>query len=246
VEGDVTTEVEESLCAGSFYNGIQIFSDTVLTTVLSTQTLGCDSTVTANIDVTELIETFDSANRCEGELFNGIAVFSDTTFVETFNLGSGCDSISTTEVTVFPAEETFLMESILSGEIFMVGNQVFDETGMYQVTLQTINGCDSLVYLDLSVLTSTNERWEEELKIEAFPNPFSETVNVHFILTKNEKVSLEIYDLNGRQMQTIFENKNLPAGLHQFKWKKEWMGSGVFYIRLRTETKFKTMKLVGL
>ena len=246
VEGNINLETAVSLCSGDEYNGVAIFSDTVFTTVIPTQSLGCDSTVMASVEITELIETFDAAERCEGESFHGIAVFQDTVFVETFSLAEGCDSVSTTEVAVFPNEETFLTQVIVSGEFFMAGNEVFDETGMYDIFLMTTNGCDSLVHLDLTVVTSIDEIADQNISIDAFPNPFEQEINLLIELPESQTVSLDIFDVNGRLVSSIFKDKLLPAGQHQMIWKKEWLGSGMYFVRLQTMGTVRTLRILGM
>ena len=51
-----------------------------------------------------------------------------------------------------PPQSTQLVETICLGEAFTVGTQSFDVSGNYQVTLQSVLNCDSIVELDLTVL----------------------------------------------------------------------------------------------
>lgn len=245
IEGPVTNEMELELCAGSSFNGIPVFQDTVITAVFATQNLGCDSTVIASISVVDLIETFYQAEICEGEWFHGLQVFSDTVFVETFSLPQGCDSVSTTTLSVHPNVTVNLVETIGSGEHYLIGSQVFTQTGIYEVTLQTWQGCDSLVVLDLTVLTGTEAPVGEDLQLLAYPNPFTENLTISFQLPHAEVVSLEVSDVHGRLVHRFFAEKSLPAGHHRFDWRKEWLGYGIFLVRMRTSDRVWTKKIIG-
>ena len=242
IEGPVTNELSLELCTGSSFNGIPVFQDTVITAVFPTQNLGCDSTVVASITVVDHVETFHNFSLCKGESFHGVQIFTDTVFVETFLLPQGCDSVSTTTLTVYPDEEVFLMETIEAGEHYTVGNQVFTQTGVYEITLQTWQGCDSLVVLDLTVTTGTNDAAAAGIQLLAFPNPFSERLNVAFYLPRSEVISLEIFDMNGRLVERRLPEVELPVGEHRLTW--QGTQAGVFWVRLRTDTEQVVMKLV--
>ncbi|MEZ4959049.1 MAG: PKD domain-containing protein [Saprospiraceae bacterium] len=233
IEGKTTTNIALNLCAGSYYGGVQVFSDTTITTVYPTWTLGCDSSVVAAITIVDLVETYYETTLCEGSFFNGIQVFSDTVIVENFPLPQGCDSVSTVALTVYPIEEVFLVESIELGEHVTVGNEVFTQTGMYEVLLQTWQGCDSLVHLDLTVVTGVLEGKDGLGEVRVFPNPFSDYVFVEMDLTGDETVSVEVFDGMGRVVRRLLAGEKLGLGVHRFGW---WLGdlvSGFYWVRLR-------------
>ncbi len=50
-----------------------------------------------------------------------------------------------------PPAVRVLQESICRGNVFRVGNQIFDATGNYTITLPQANGCDSTIQLRLTV-----------------------------------------------------------------------------------------------
>ncbi len=246
IEGPVTNEIELELCTGSSYNGIPIFQDTVVTALFPTQNLGCDSTVVASISVVEQIMTFHEANLCEGDFFHGIQLFSDTVLIENYLLAQGCDSIATTAITVNPNEEVFLVETIGPGQEFTVGNEVFTQTGVYEVQLQTWQGCDSLVVLDLTVLTKTTEPENADFRMTVFPNPFAENLQVGFHLSQPETVTLELFDVNGRRVASLLAAASLPAGKHQFGTAEMPLASGVYWLQFRTESQRQMRRVVKI
>ena len=72
-------------------------------------------------------------------------------YVDTLQTVNGCDSIVRLQLTVYPVYDTTIVASICAGDAY-VGNG-FNETvaGIYVDTLQTVNGCDSIVRLILAV-----------------------------------------------------------------------------------------------
>ena len=244
IEGPVNVSQSIGLCSGSVFAGQVITQDTVLVQEFLTPNLGCDSIVTTYVTVVDNIETFYEFDLCEGEWYHGVQVWSDTVFVETFSLPVGCDSVSTSTIKVFPNVEVVLTESINAGEFFIVGSEVFTETGMYEVHLETMNGCDSLVHLNLTVMTNIQELEEAATTLSAFPNPFSSDVQVLFQLPVSRPVSLEIFDVNGRLVKQLLPLTELPAGEHRFLWQRE--ETGVYWVRLRTDVTQQMMKIVKI
>lgn len=235
IEGPISLEREIQLCYGSSFTGQVITQDTTIEQAFLTAYHGCDSLVTTHIEVVENIQTFQEISLCEGDWYHGFQIFSDTTLIETISIGGVCDSISSTSVQVFPRVEIFLTETIGQGEQLVVGAEVFTQTGQYELALQTIHGCDSLIHLNLTVLSEAAEIQSPSLDFQVFPNPFSTETSCAFELTSAERVSLEVFDLNGRLVHSLLSNVLLPAGNHRFTFPKEWQGAGVFLFRLRTE-----------
>lgn len=71
------------------------------------------------------------------------------------------------------------------------------------------------------------------LQVSAFPNPFTEYVNLQYTLPADATVRLEVFDLNGRQIATLANGKQL-AGPQRFTFNARSYGlmSGVYVIKL--------------
>jgi hypothetical protein len=65
----------------------------------------------------------------------------------------------------------------------------------------------------------------------AHPNPFNPTTKIRFDLAKPAQAFLRIFDLSGREMAVIVNNR-LPAGQHEFIWDARNAPSGVYLYRL--------------
>jgi hypothetical protein len=72
--------------------------------------------------------------------------------------------------------------------------------------------------------------------LPAHPNPFNPTVTIPFVLPRNGRVGLSVYDVSGRRVAVLVDGR-LPAGRHEARWhgvdaNGRQLPSGVYFIRL--------------
>jgi len=81
-----------------------------------------------------------------------------------------------------------------------------------------------------------------------YPNPFNPSTKINFSVPKNENVSLKVYDMMGREVITLVNQKMNPG-----KYSTEWVGinaggakvaSGVYFYRLVTPSYSEVKKMV--
>lgn len=108
---------------------------------------------------------------------------------------------------------------------------------------------DTLVYVDYSTvqvfgfdatspITSVqeiqnNERYNSEIVIKTYPNPFNDSINIE-IVGNIVQPELTIYDINGRRVKTFGEIKTLN-GEKQIEWRGRnnhghYVASGIYFI----------------
>ncbi len=75
-----------------------------------------------------------------------------------------------------------------------------------------------------------------------YPNPFNPTTTIRFLLGTHQGVSLQIFDVAGRHVETLVED-NLPSGVHEKLWNASGFASGAYFYRLQSETFSATRKL---
>ncbi|WP_020528102.1 M56 family metallopeptidase [Flexithrix dorotheae] len=68
----------------------------------------------------------------------------------------------------------------------------------------------------------------------AYPNPTEGEMNISFELKENEKVSIEIFDLSGKKVETLL-NKSMAAGKHQVTWDSKDLPSGSYLLNISTK-----------
>ena len=81
--------------------------------------------------------------------------------------------------------------------------------------------------------------------LQNFPNPFNTTTTIEFTLLYESRISLEIYDILGREVE-ILVDKNLAVGSHTFTWSASGYNSGLYFYRLRIDDRATTKKMVLL
>lgn len=72
--------------------------------------------------------------------------------------------------------------------------------------------------------------------IKAYPNPFDDFLNLEFTLNKTGKVSIDIFDLNGKCVYSFMKNESLSAGYYNFNMlaSKYLSKSGTYILVVRS------------
>ena len=78
-----------------------------------------------------------------------------------------------------------------------------------------------------------------------FPNPFNANVSIHFSLPQFQHALLQVFDLNGKLIQTLV-NQKLPEGTHHNNWKANGLSTGVYIVKLSTSNFIETQKILYL
>ena len=84
--------------------------------------------------------------------------------------------------------------------------------------------------------------------LAAAPNPFNPTTRIRFDLPQPTRVSLDVFNLAGRKVDTLHRATLLPAGSHEVIWDARdgsgrTLASGVYVCRLVTEDAVQTQRL---
>ena len=75
------------------------------------------------------------------------------------------------------------------------------------------------------------------------PNPVSGSTKISFTLNKSEKVSLRIYDMNGRLIKTLAD-REFTSGSHLVEWDATITVAGIYFLRMATESSVQTKELI--
>ena len=147
-------EIYDAICEGTTYDfhGRDLtqagtYSDTL-------QTInGCDSVIVLTLSVNHVATTPLSATICSNEAydFHGRDLTQAGTYSDTLQTINGCDSVIVLTLSVNPVATTPFSATICSNEAYDFHGRDLTQAGTYSDTLQTINGCDSVIVLTLSV-----------------------------------------------------------------------------------------------
>lgn len=76
------------------------------------------------------------------------------------------------------------------------------------------------------------------------PNPVTMSANISFNLSSSGNIELEVYDVTGRKIDTVFSG-NMSTGTHNLVWQPgEQLTSGVYFIRLTSGTEISTRQVM--
>lgn len=78
-----------------------------------------------------------------------------------------------------------------------------------------------------------------------FPNPFNPTTTIRFSLSKEQSVTLNIFDIKGRTIETLFSGK-AQEGMHAFQFNSLNLPSGIYFYKLTIQGFTKTKKMIVL
>jgi hypothetical protein len=104
-------------------------------------------------------------------------------------------------------------------------------------------GAMNLVGIVTDVKSNTSEIPTEYTLYQNYPNPFNPSTNIRFALPKESHVKLTIYDITGKQIETII-NDQLAAGTHTIEWAPKNIASGVYLYRVEAGNFVKVNKMI--
>lgn len=157
----LSSTINQQVCNGGSYSiGSNTYTSTGTYTNMLQSSAGCDSLVTLNLTVLPTYGSSFSASICQGSSysFNGNNYSVAGVYNITLQSATGCDSIVSLSLTVNPVLGSSIQAQICSGNSYPFNGNNYNASGSYSMTLQTANGCDSVVTLHLTVtnvLTST-------------------------------------------------------------------------------------------
>ncbi len=197
-----------------------------------------------SVSGTELRTGFHTVN-----LPSPVELQEGTNFYVYLNLSSGgqpFDCTSDVPVLLGASTRTIVESKANPGESFFLD-------GSSWVDLTTI---DTTANFCIKALTNTNlsisgggNISSQPLSVNPlYPNPFSLQVTVPFSVNTTGRVNVTVFDLAGRQIQTILSDE-LAAGTHTVSWlgkddSGNRVNAGVYFVRIFTDDATVTRKVV--
>ncbi|MEL6256921.1 MAG: choice-of-anchor I family protein [Bacteroidota bacterium] len=122
--------------------------------------------------------------------------------------------------------------------LLVVANEVSGTTTIYEINDASSSANNS----------SSKVAEVPSLRLNNYPNPFSDKTLIEFELPEAGQTSLEIYDLQGRKLKSLI-NAELTAGQHQVKWSGtdeagNALPSGAYLYRLQSNGFIQLKKLI--
>jgi hypothetical protein len=175
---DITLTGDTIVCSGSVFELEALGADTYVWTNSSADTIstsesvvftavnnqeiyvtgtvsGCNTTLPVQLISITTDSIWQIVNLCEGESyeFNGTDITQEGIYTYTLSNQFGCDSVIILECTVNAKDTVIIEQDICEGNYYYFEGQNYYETGIYQFNYTNTNNCDSIVLLDLVILT---------------------------------------------------------------------------------------------
>jgi len=116
----------------------------------------------------------------------------------------------------------------------------------YYSFINNLKGCkiNGIVYGDTTVVGINENEIEINNKFtlnQNYPNPFNPNTHIKFYLPRNSFVSLKVFDIFGKEIETLIKNKFMTFGTKVIDFKPNNISSGIYFYRL-TAGDFKEVK----
>jgi gliding motility-associated-like protein len=202
---DSTLQVQA--CAGTDYqyqgNSIPAGSTDTFT---FTNSNGCDSVVTVEVEAVDALETNLSLSVCEGSSinYNGTDLQAGQDTIFTFQSAAGCDSLVQVEVAGIVPDFTTVNFEACTGETVSFESQTLNPGDSLQLDLMNSQGCDSTVLVVVEELPSPVATVNTE---PSCPDTNTGTLS----MLSNTPQAFE-YSVEGLPVQSNPDFTNLSAG----------------------------------
>jgi trimeric autotransporter adhesin len=249
-------------CDNYSWNG-ETYTESGIYTYSSNNTEGCDSLATLFLTINNSYQSTEDITACDSYDWNG-STFTESgeySFVSTNQ--AGCDSTLILELTINNTEVYENDIEIAEGESITIGNQTYDETGIYTDSLLSINGCDSIIITNLTIIPKSyncNSNFDctdpgdgtgyfqtLEACIENCVTSVVENESFNFNIYPNpfsSETNLEFQNSNREKLiirvidirgRILREYKNVTS--NHYIIKKESLTKGMYYIQIESKSK---------
>jgi hypothetical protein len=65
-----------------------------------------------------------------------------------------------------------------------------------------------------------------------YPNPFNPATIIKFSLLKNSSVTIKVFDITGKLVQVLIDNKNINQGNYEITFNGNNFNSGIYFYKL--------------
>lgn len=112
-----------------------------------------------------------------------------------------------------------------------------------QVPAASLDQHQDQVSMLSSIVLGVNDNAKNETIFKAYPNPASENINLHFVLTQTENYTVEITNTLGQVVKTVNYN-NLQPGLYNESIDLTGLNAGIYNIKVTGKNAQGSQKLI--
>jgi len=77
-----------------------------------------------------------------------------------------------------------------------------------------------------------------------FPNPSSQITNLRYFLNEDSKVSVSLFDVNGKKIKSILNNELQLSGERMIQIDKSGLSKGIYIIKAVINNKISNIKML--
>ncbi len=136
-------------------------------------------------------------------------------------------------------DATFLDEGEYRGSMILNGYDLYREVSEITIPVTFL-----VTPTDIEDATTMELPTEFALS-QNYPNPFNAQTAIKYALPEASHVTVAIYDLLGRKVETIV-NEHQQSGYHQITWNSNNISSGVYFYKIHAGEFVETKKMVLL
>lgn len=78
-----------------------------------------------------------------------------------------------------------------------------------------------------------------------YPNPFNPSTNIKFDIPRSDLVRISVFNMLGKEI-AVLVNEELNAGFYEVKWNAESFSSGIYIVKMESNSYFSTRKMTLL
>ena len=123
----------------------------------------------------------------------------------------------------------------------------------YRLNITAINGdtqglmqmAELQIFGVLATTTGVEEMdvFSSQYHLQNYPNPFNTSTLISFTIPTSSKVKLTIYDLHGRNIESLVDQK-MTVGSHKVEWNASRHAAGIYFYRIIIDEFSTTKKLI--
>ncbi len=158
VNTNTLSTINQTICQGQSLLGRTV-SGVYIDTLIGANNKGCDSirTLILTVNDTTKKDSFRTICKNQSVLFNGNTLNISGTYGDTLVNAKGCDSFLYLHLTVNDTTKKDSFRTICKNYPVLFNGLWINNSGTYKDTLVNANGCDSFLYLHLTVNDTTKK-----------------------------------------------------------------------------------------
>jgi hypothetical protein len=108
----------------------------------------------------------------------------------------------------------------------------------YSLTITDSNGCTDTAAINVKVYTPSLNLDHELYRLNIYPNPVKNYITVEYMLTEASGIKIELIDIDGRIIKSLYENRQPPGFYSQIiNFDQSGINSGLYILKFSADRK---------